>query len=79
MKICWDGESKNIAGGKVRGLRTELGPTQKALAEKLQLAGFGFTDLTTLRIENGARSVPDREVRALAQTLRVSYEYLLDE
>lgn len=79
MKIYWAGESKNIIGGKVRNLRTELGLTQKALAEKLQLSGFEFTDLTILRIENGTRFVPDYEVKAIAQTLGVSYGYLLDE
>ncbi|MEG1243175.1 MAG: helix-turn-helix transcriptional regulator, partial [Oscillospiraceae bacterium] len=70
--------SKNIIGGKVRLLRTEKGLTQKALAAKLQLEGFEFSDLTILRIENGSRFVPDYELRALAQTLEVSYAYLLD-
>ncbi|MEG0940891.1 MAG: helix-turn-helix transcriptional regulator [Oscillospiraceae bacterium] len=78
MKIYWDGKSKNIIGSKVRQLRTEKGLTQKALAAKLQLAGFEFSDLTILRIENGTRFVPDYELRALAQTLQVSYSYLLD-
>jgi transcriptional regulator with XRE-family HTH domain len=79
MKIYWSGESKNIIGGKVRILRAELGLTQKALAEKLQLTGFEFTELTILRIENGTRFVPDYEVKALAQALGVSYGCLLDE
>ena len=51
--------------------------TQKALAEQPQLAGYEFSDLTILRIENGTRFVPDYELKALAQVLRVTYEDLL--
>ena len=79
MKIYWSGERKNIIGEKVRVLRKQQGMTQRALAEKLQLAGFDVTDLTILRIESGDRFVPDYEVRALANALSVSYETLLDE
>ena len=79
MKIYWSGERKNIIGEKVRVLRKQQGMTQRALAEKLQLAGFDVTDLTILRIESGDRFVPDYEVRALANALSVSYETLLDD
>jgi len=79
VKIYWSGNSKNIVGSKVRTLRKENGWTQKALAEKLQLAGFDCTDLTILRIENGTRFVPDYEVKALAHIFGVSYEMLMDE
>ncbi len=79
MKIYWSGESKNIIGEKVRTLRTARGLTQKTLAANLQLAGFEFSDLTILRIENGTRFVPDYEVKAIAQILGVSYQCLLDE
>lgn len=78
MKIYWSGDSKNIIGPKVRELRTKNKVTQKALAEKLQLEGIDFTDLTILRIENGTRFVPDYEVKALAKVFGVSYSFLLD-
>lgn len=78
MKIYWTGESKNIIGAKIRALRIERSMTQKALAEQLQLAGFDFSDLTVLRIENGTRFVPDYEVKALANVFKVSYSELLD-
>ncbi len=78
MKIYWNGKSKNIIGQKVRTLRKECGLTQKALATKLQLEGWDFTELTVLRIENGTRFVPDYEVKALAQIFGVSYAALLD-
>ena len=77
MKIYWTGKSKNIIGAKVKLMRTEQGLTQKALAEKLQLEGYDFSDLTILRIENGTRFVADYEVKALSHVLCVSYEYLL--
>ena len=78
MKIYWHGDSKNIIGEHIRALRTERGWTQKHLAELLQLAGYDFTDLTVLRIENGTRFVPDYEVKALAEVFGVQYETLLD-
>jgi len=77
MKIYWNGESKNIIGEKVKLLRMEAGLTQKALAEKLQLSGYDFNDLTILRIEQGKRFVPDYEVVALARYFSVSTGYLL--
>ena len=79
MKIYWSGEKKNIIGEKVRLLRKQQGLTQRALAERMQLAGYDMTDLTVLRIESGDRFVPDYEVRALAKVLDISYETLLDD
>ena len=79
MKIYWNKEnnSKNIIGQRVKELRTERHMSQKALAEQLQLAGYEFSDLTILRIEQGSRFVPDYEVVALAEFFHVSCEYLL--
>lgn len=79
MKIYWSGDSKNVIGPKVRTLRKQKGLTQKALAERLQLTGYDFTDLTVLRIENGTRFVPDYEVKALAKEFGVTYAELLDD
>lgn len=79
MKIYWNKEnnSKNIIGQRVKELRTERHMSQKALAEQLQLAGYEFSDLTILRIEQGSRFVPDYEVVALTEFFHVSCEYLL--
>ncbi len=79
MRIYWDGVSKNIIGGRVRRLHVTQGLSQKALAERLQLEGFEFTDLTILRIESGKRFAADYEVKALASALGVSCGYLLGE
>ena len=71
MKIYWNKEnnSKNIIGQRVKELRTERHMSQKALAEQLQLAGYEFSDLTILRIEQGSRFVPDVLVKLFCNTL----------
>ena len=77
MKIYWNGKSKNIIGNNVKKLRKQKGITQKAMAEKLQLEGFEFSDLTILRIEQGTRFVPDYEVVAIADFFGVSTDDLM--
>lgn len=77
MKIYWNGKSKNIIGNNIKKLRKAKGITQKALAEKLQLEGFDFSDLTILRIEQGKRFVPDYEIVVLADFLKVTTDELL--
>lgn len=77
MKIYWYGKSKNIIGNKIKNLRKQAGLTQKQLAEKLQLLGHEFSDLTILRIEQGTRFVPDYEVVILADFFHISADELL--
>lgn len=77
MKIYWDGVSKNIIGSKIRALRKQANLTQKELAEKLQLEGHEFSDLTILRIEQGKRFVPDYEVVILADFFHITTDELL--
>ena len=72
MRIYWSGEAKNIIGEKIRALRLQRSMTQKALAEQLQLAGYEFSDLTILRIENGTRFVPDYELKFFSRALSFS-------
>lgn len=77
MKIYWNGSSKNIIGNKLKSLRKSKGLTQKELAEKLQLRGHEYSELTILRIEKGLRFVPDYEVLQLADYFEISADELL--
>ena len=77
MKIYWDGKSKNIIGEQIKFLRKKHKLTQKQLAEKLQLEGHEFSDLTILRIEQGKRFVPDYEIIILADFFNVTTDDLL--
>lgn len=77
MKIYWDGKTKNVIGAKIKQLRKKHKLTQKALAEKLQLEGYEFSDLTILRIEQGKRFVPDYEVIILADYFGITTDELL--
>lgn len=79
MKIYWNGNSKNVIGHNVKALRKRMGITQKMLAEKLQLEGHEFSDLTILRIEQGTRFVPDYEVVLLASFFKVTTDELLKD
>ena len=76
MKIYWYNDKKNIIGEKVKELRKSSGLTQKQLAEKLQLLGYDFNDLTVLRIERGDRFVADYEIKALSEVFDVSIDEL---
>ena len=79
MKIYWSKEegTKNIIGKKIKALRKATGITQKQLAEKLQLQGHEFSDLTILRIEQGTRFVPDYEIVILADYFGITTDELL--
>lgn len=79
MKIYWYNASKNIIGSKIKELRKSKGLTQKEVAEKLQLKGYEFSDLTILRIEQGKRFVPDYEVVILADFFGISTDELLSQ
>lgn len=77
MKIYWSGDSKNIIGSRIKSLRKAKNLTQKELAEKLQLEGGEFSDLTIPRIEQGKRFVPDYEVVLLADFFGITTDELL--
>lgn len=79
MKIYWSKEEgkKNIIGKKIKALRKAAEITQKQLAEKLQLQGHEFSDLTILRIEQGTRFVPDYEIVILADYFGITTDELL--
>lgn len=71
--------SLNVSGARIALLRRQLSPktSQRALADKLQLAGVDLDKNAIQRIESGQRFVTDIELRALAQVLNTTGDYLL--
>ena len=70
----------NVCGDRVRAYREALPskPSQKGLADLLQLEGLDLDKNAVQRIESGQRFVTDIELRVLAKVLDVSYTDLLD-
>ncbi len=70
--------SKNLIGRHLIELRKQNGLSQRALAQKLQLAGYDIDKNVITRIETNKRYVTDIELKALACIFNVSYDYLID-
>lgn len=75
-----DGKN-NICGLRIKEYREKLlgEPSQKVFADMLQIRGLDVDKNAVQRIECGKRFVTDIELRAIAQTLGVSYDDLLNE
>lgn len=74
-----DDGKNNLCGKKIKEYRLSLQPpvTQQMLAEELQRKGLEMDRYIILRIEKGERYVSDIELKAIADALGVSTEYLL--
>lgn len=68
----------NLCGEMVAHLRTQMGISQRELADALQLAGLDVDKNAIQRIEAGKRFVTDIELKYLAEVLNVSYDTLLN-
>lgn len=77
MKIYDYNGKKNICGDRVHEARTRLRLSQEALAARLQVRGVIIERDSISRIEIGTRFVADYELKALAEILSVSVEWLL--
>lgn len=77
MKIYDYNGKKNICGDRVHEARCRLRLTQNDLAAQLQVNGINIERDSVSRIEIGTRFVADYELRALAQILKVSVDWLL--
>ena len=69
-------QNKNIIGPPIRRLRCQRELTQRALAVKLQLAGWWIDRAGVSKIEGGRVRVHDYRQLYLASVLRVSVEDL---
>lgn len=72
-------QKRNLVGPRVRTARRAVQPkmTQHDLAARLQLRGVRVERAAIAKIETGMRPVTDIELRALAEELGVSVQWLL--
>ena len=77
MKIYDYNGKKNICGDRIHEARCRLRLTQNDLAAQLQVNGINIERDSISRIEIGTRFVADYELRAFANILKVSVNWLL--
>lgn len=79
MSIIYNTDEKNIIGDRVREARTKYKPkiTQIELVSRLQVRGLNMEKTSVSKIENKTRSVTDKELVAIAESLNVSINWLL--
>ena len=68
----------NLCGKKVAFLRSNLGISQRELADRLQIIGLDIDKNAVQRIESGKRFVTDIEIKALSKVLNLSIDDLLN-
>lgn len=78
MKIYDLDGRRNVSGERVRQMRTKKRLTQADLAAKVQITGVILEQDAISRIENGSRMVQDYELRALAEVLGVTADWLME-
>ena len=67
----------NLCGENVAELRKELGISQRALADALQLLGLDIDKNAIQRIESGQRFVTDIELMILARFFQTTTDALI--
>lgn len=70
---------KNLISSRLVELRKQHGLSQRALAQKLQLAGYDMDKNVITRIETNKRYVTDIELKAFASVFNISYASLIDD
>ena len=71
-----DGKN-NLCGEKIAVLRSNLKISQRALADRLQIAGLDIDKNAVQRIEAGKRFVTDIELKIISQVLEITIDELL--
>ena len=69
---------RNISGDTIKKLRKARKLSQQDLAARLQVAGICIERDSISRIENGSRFISDFELKAMAQILETTINYLVD-
>lgn len=67
----------NLCGTNIAACRKALGISQRALADRLQLAGLDIDKNAIQRMESGQRFITDIELVALSRALGKTYDELL--
>ncbi len=67
----------NICGEKITSLRSNMGISQRELADQLQIAGLDIDKNAIQRIEAGKRFVTDIELKVFSKVLNLSVDELL--
>ena len=67
----------NIIGGKVEKQRKAIGMKQKDLLAQLQIRGVDLNASGPSKLEGQLRGVSDYELKAIAESLDVSVNWLL--
>jgi len=69
----------NVCGKNITKFRMQMGISQRALADRMQLVGIDIDKNAIQRIECGKRFVTDIEVIAFAKVFNITLEELLRE
>lgn len=72
------GGKNNICGGNISKLRKELRLSQRALADRLQVAGLDIDKNAIQRIEAGKRFVTDIELKKFSEIFSIPVDDLLN-
>ncbi len=67
----------NVCGKNITKFRMQMGISQRALADRMQLVGIDIDKNAIQRIECGKRFVTDIEVIAFAKVFNITFEELL--
>lgn len=71
--------TRNICGAKVEQRRKAIGMKQKDLLTQLQIKGIDLNASGLSKLEGQLRSVNDYELVAIAETLGVTINWLLEK
>ncbi|MBQ8228179.1 MAG: helix-turn-helix domain-containing protein [Clostridia bacterium] len=69
---------KNIVGARVEQQRKAIGMKQKDLLAQLQIRGVDLNSSGLSKLEGQLRGVADYELKAIAEVLGVSVNWLLE-
>ena len=69
----------NLSGNNIAKLRTQMGISQRELADRLQLNGLDIDKNAIQRIEAGKRFITDIELVVIRNFFGISYEELLED